>query len=88
MKTCQCCGAQCAPGAPHCPACGEASFAVVDAPPPALAPEVPEAHEEPAPVDGEAPTDPAPSGDAAPAPEAPAQPAKRGPRGPRKDAPN
>lgn len=82
MKTCQCCGAQCAPEAPHCPACGEASFAVADAPPRVLAPEVPKAPEEPAPVDGEAPTDPAPSADAA------AQPAKRGPGRPRKDAPN
>ena len=26
MKICLCCGAQCAPDAPHCLACGEASF--------------------------------------------------------------
>jgi hypothetical protein len=28
MKICLCCGAECAPVAPHCPACGEASFDV------------------------------------------------------------
>lgn len=29
MKTCECCGAQCAPEAPHCPACGECTWAPI-----------------------------------------------------------
>jgi len=51
MKICLCCGAQCAPDAPHCLACGEASFG-------AASPVLPPVLSEPA--DTEAPTDPAP----------------------------
>jgi hypothetical protein len=78
MKICLCCGAQCAPDAPHCLACGEASFGPASW---ADAPVMPPAVQDPvlvAPVDGEAPTDPAPA-------DAPAQPTKRGPGRPRKD---
>ena len=51
MKTCQPCGAECADDAPHCSACGEASFAV-------SVPEAPPAPEQvPLPID--APEEPA-----------------------------
>ena len=74
MKICLCCGAQCAPVAPHCLACGEASFGPVavaapvrEAPPnvPAADPPVPDA-----PVNESLPFDGAPL-------------AKRGPGRPR-----
>lgn len=91
MKICLCCGAECAPDAPHCLACGECSFGPATAAPIPARETPPAVLESPAeerpPVDSEAPTDPAPPGDAT-APEAPAQPAKRGPGRPRKDAPN
>jgi hypothetical protein len=74
MKVCLCCGAECAPDAPHCLACGEASFGpdvatspVREAPPnvPAVDPPQPDA-----PVNESLPFDGAP-------------PAKRGPGRPR-----
>lgn len=84
MKICLCCGAQCAPVAPHCLVCGEGSFGpsaspVREAPPnvPAVDPPQPDT-----PVNESLPfTDVAPG---LPQPE----PGKRGPGRPRKDPPN
>lgn len=86
MKICLCCGAQCAPVAPHCLVCGEGSFGPVavtvpvrEAPPnvPAADPPQPDA-----PVNESLPfTDVAPG---LPQPE----PGKRGPGRPRRDTPN
>jgi hypothetical protein len=84
MKPCLCCGALCAPDAPHCPACGECSFGTAAEPPEASPPEAaPVVPPEPS-ADAEASTDPAPE---APPETAPTVPAKRG-SGRAKSAPN
>lgn len=92
MKNCLCCGAECASDAPHCLACGEASFdpavaaaPVREAPPnvPDVPPENPTGEEPPAADGPEALQEP---GD--PIPGVAAAPAKRGPGRPKKDAPN
>ncbi len=97
MKICLCCGAECAPDAPHCLACGEASFDVFVDPAVTLeftiekpffaAPPAPDASPDGA---GE---DPTPPEETEPAqvdllPGVPAAPQKRGPGRPRKDPPN
>ena len=60
MKTCQPCGAACADDAPHCSACGEASFVE----PPAAPVEPP--RDDPAPEGEPAPEEPADATAAAP----------------------
>lgn len=83
MKNCLCCGAECAPDAPHCLACGECSFGPVAAPVPVreAPPNVPETARA---IDPPNPDAEPTANDALP----PTEPAKRGPGRPRKDAPN
>lgn len=103
MKICLCCGAQCAPAAPHCLACGEGSFDVFVDPAVVLEftiqkpffeapPSDPPAPDAPPDGAGEAMSPAAPE-ETEPAqtdllPGAPAAPVKRGPGRPRKDPPN
>ena len=86
MKICLCCGAQCAPVAPHCLVCGEGSFGAVAvaAPVREAPPNVPAAD----PPNPDAPVDQAKMWPDAPAfPADPAAPQKRGPGRP-KNVPN
>lgn len=99
MKNCLCCGAECASDAPHCLACGEASFGPVVAAAFPLAGMVAilTAHGQ----DGALELPDAPRGEPTgeeppevlqepndPIPGVAAAPAKRGPGRPKKDAPN